>query len=94
MVRYDPFNWEVLSDGSIVVYRWDYRYYGGDYRTSLDLHLITWNADGSNDIVSGDVFLKDYTQRIIGNSDRLILMTQSYWPPVTDLYSLIPEDDG
>lgn len=93
-IGYDPFNWEILDDGSVLLFKWNYNYYNNNYRSSMYLSLVSWGDDGSSSVVSDELYLKDYSQRIVGNSDELVIATQSYWPPVTNLYRVVIGDDG
>ncbi len=88
MVYYDPFSWEILNDGSVVVYRWEYSYYSSGSQRWVELNVVSWDDEGDPTIVNSKLPLMDYVQDIVGNSDRLLISSHDWWPPSSRIYDV------
>ena len=88
MIHYDPFSWNILNDGSVVIFRWEYSYnvYGSE--RSIELNVVSWDEERDPTIVSSKLPLMDYVQEIVGNSDRLLISSHDWWPPSSRIYDI------
>lgn len=82
---HDPLNMKILGDGSVAIYSWIWNYYGSGSFSYVDVNIVSWDGTGRTVVDRVTVPMENYIQDIVGNKDRILIATQNWWPPSTNM---------